>query len=123
MEDKMAGMIALPPGSQVLDAGCGVGPSPCATLRGHGLRVDAIDVVDHHVAKAQRNVERSGLPKRTVRVCKIYYHNLDKFAADSFDGVYTMENLVYATHPKRQLLPHSAPRQPSYTVRIRPQLS
>ncbi|KAI0108210.1 S-adenosyl-L-methionine-dependent methyltransferase [Daldinia grandis] len=103
MEDKMAEMIALPPGSQVLDAGCGVGHVALRMARTHGLRVDAIDVVDHHVAKAQRNVERSGLPKGTVRVRKMDYHNLDTFAADSLDGVYTMETFVHATNPRAVL--------------------
>ncbi|KAI1650089.1 S-adenosyl-L-methionine-dependent methyltransferase [Daldinia loculata] len=68
--------------------------------RTHRLRVDAIDVVDNHVAKAQRNVECSGLPKGSVRVGKMNYHNLNTFAADSFDGVYTMEIFVHATNPK-----------------------
>ncbi|KAI0849311.1 S-adenosyl-L-methionine-dependent methyltransferase [Daldinia vernicosa] len=103
MEDEMTEIITLPPGSQVLDAGCGVGHVALRMARTHGLRVDAIDVVDHHVAKAQRNIERSGLPEGTVRVRKMGYHNLYAFAADSFDGVYTMEIFVYATNPKAVL--------------------
>ncbi|KAI8962686.1 S-adenosyl-L-methionine-dependent methyltransferase [Daldinia sp. FL1419] len=103
MEDKMAEIIALPPGSQVLDAGCGVGHVALRMAKAHGLHVDAIDVVDHHVTKAQRNVDRSGLPKGVVRVRKMDYHNLDTFAADSFDGLYTMETFVHATDPEAVL--------------------
>ncbi|KAI1396331.1 S-adenosyl-L-methionine-dependent methyltransferase [Hypoxylon fuscum] len=103
MEDKLAEAIALPPGSQVLDAGCGVGHVALRMAKMHGLRVEAIDVVDHHVAKAQRNVERSGLPKGTIRARKMDYHHLESFAAESLDGIYTMETFVHATDPKSVL--------------------
>lgn len=51
-----------------------------------GLRVHAIDVVEHHVAKARRNVARAGLP---VTVRRADYHNLDFIPDESLDGVYT----------------------------------
>lgn len=103
MEDKLAEAIALPPGSQVLDAGCGVGHVALRMAKKHGLRIEAIDVVGHHVTKAQQNAERSGLPKGTVRVSRMDYHHLEPFASGSFDGVYTMETFVHATDPKAVL--------------------
>ncbi|KAI1100642.1 S-adenosyl-L-methionine-dependent methyltransferase [Jackrogersella minutella] len=99
MEDKLAEALALPQGSQVLDAGCGVGHVALRMAKTHGLRVEAIDIVDHHVAKAQRNVKRSGLPEGTIRAQKMDYHHLEPFASESFDGVYTMETFVHATEP------------------------
>ncbi|KAI2624882.1 S-adenosyl-L-methionine-dependent methyltransferase [Hypoxylon sp. NC1633] len=103
MEDKLAEALALPSGSQVLDAGCGVGHVALRMANTHGLRVEAIDVVAHHVSKAQRNIERSGLPNGAVRARRMDYHHLESFAADSFDGVYTMETFVHATDPKAVL--------------------
>ncbi|KAI1372935.1 S-adenosyl-L-methionine-dependent methyltransferase [Hypoxylon crocopeplum] len=103
MEDKLAEAIALPPGSQVLDAGCGVGHVALRLAKTHGLRIEAIDVVHHHVTKAKRNVERSGLPKGTITVRRMDYHHLESFATESFDGVYTMETFVHATDPKAVL--------------------
>ncbi|KAI0387192.1 S-adenosyl-L-methionine-dependent methyltransferase [Hypomontagnella monticulosa] len=103
MEDKLAEAIALPRGSQVLDAGCGVGHVALRMAKKHGLRIEAIDVVEHHVTKAQRNAERSGLPKDTLRARRMDYHHLESFASDSFDGVYTMETFVHATDPKAVL--------------------
>ncbi|KAI1140062.1 S-adenosyl-L-methionine-dependent methyltransferase [Hypoxylon sp. FL0543] len=100
MEDKLAEALALPPGSQVLDAGCGVGHVALRMATTHGLRVEGIDIVDHHVAKAQRSFDRSGLPEGTVRARKMDYHHLESFAAQSFDGVYTMETFVHATEPE-----------------------
>ncbi|KAI1773348.1 S-adenosyl-L-methionine-dependent methyltransferase [Hypoxylon cercidicola] len=99
MEDKLAEALALSPRSQVLDAGCGVGHVALRMAKAHGLRVEAIDIVDHHVAKAQRNAARSGLPKDAIRVRKMDYHHLESFAAESLDGVYTMETFVHATDP------------------------
>ncbi|KAI4863112.1 S-adenosyl-L-methionine-dependent methyltransferase [Hypoxylon rubiginosum] len=99
MEDKLAEALALPPGSRVLDAGCGIGHVALRMAEAHGLRVDAVDVVDHHVAKARRNAERSGLPPDAVRMRKMDYHHLEPFAASSLDGVYTMETFVHATDP------------------------
>ncbi|KAI1088213.1 S-adenosyl-L-methionine-dependent methyltransferase [Rostrohypoxylon terebratum] len=100
MEDKLAKALALPAGSRVLDAGCGVGHVALRMAKAHGLRVQGIDVVDHHVAKAQRNFKLSGLPEGTVKARKMDYHHLEPFADQSFDGVYTMETFVHATEPE-----------------------
>ncbi|KAK7956985.1 uncharacterized protein PG986_006207 [Apiospora aurea] len=103
MEDKMAEALALPAGSKVLDAGCGVGHVALRMAKAHGLHVKAIDVTEHHVAKARRNIKRSGLPDEVVSAQGMDYHHLEAFADGSFDGVYTMETLVHATDPKRVL--------------------
>ncbi|KAI0026047.1 S-adenosyl-L-methionine-dependent methyltransferase [Xylariomycetidae sp. FL0641] len=103
MEDKMADALALPAGSQVLDAGCGVGHVALHMAKKHGLRVEAIDIVDHHIYKARRNIERSGLPKGMVNARKMDYHHLDSLKPESFDGIYTMETFVHATDPKAVL--------------------
>ncbi|KAI1128454.1 S-adenosyl-L-methionine-dependent methyltransferase [Nemania abortiva] len=100
MEEKLAEALSLPPGSQVLDAGCGVAHVALYLAKSHGLLVEGIDVIDHHIVKAIRNIKHSGLPEGTVTVSKMDYHHLEAFANQSFDGVYTMETFVHATDPK-----------------------
>ncbi|PNH41542.1 hypothetical protein VD0004_g5596 [Verticillium dahliae] len=117
MEDKLLEALALPRGATVLDAGCGVGHVALhMALRG-GLRVQAIDIVDHHVAKARRNVRAAALAPGTVTVRKMDYHHLKPAIADaSLDGVYTMETLVHATDPAAVLAGFRAALRPGGRV-------
>jgi len=103
MEDKLAEVLALPRGAQVLDAGCGVGHVALHMAQKHGLRVSAIDIVDRHLEKARRNVKRSGLPQGAITVRKMDYHHLESLPDQSLDGVYTMETFVHATDPEAVL--------------------
>jgi sterol 24-C-methyltransferase len=98
MEDHLFDTLGLKHGAQVLDAGCGVA-HVAIHIAEKGLLVQGIDIVDHHIMKAQRNIEAQGL-KAAVKVRKMDYHHLDAFAAASFDGVYTMETFVHATDPE-----------------------
>lgn len=97
MEQKMLDRLALPKGASVLDAGCGVGHVALFMARQGGLNVTAIDVVEHHVEKARRNIRRSGLPEGRVTAGRGDYHNLEWIPDETLDGVYTMETLVHAT--------------------------
>ena len=54
MEDRIFRSLALEPGAEVLDAGCGAG-HVAVRLAQQGLRIQGIDVVDHHVRKAERS--------------------------------------------------------------------
>ncbi|KAK0706012.1 S-adenosyl-L-methionine-dependent methyltransferase [Lasiosphaeria miniovina] len=103
MEDKLAEALALPRGAHVLDAGCGVGHVALRMAQAHGLRISAIDIVDHHITKARRNISRSGLPNNTIAVHKMDYHHLESLADESLDGAYTMETFVHATDPEAVL--------------------
>ncbi|KAI1350357.1 S-adenosyl-L-methionine-dependent methyltransferase [Xylaria sp. FL0043] len=103
MEDKLAEALALPPGSRVLDAGCGVGHVALRMAQTFNFRVEAIDVVGHHVYKASHNFEQAGLLQGQLRVRKMDYHNLESLSSQSFDGIYTMETFVHATDPKAVL--------------------
>ena len=99
MEDKLISNLGLEKGSKVLDAGCGVGHVAMHLAR-NGFHVQAIDFVDPHVVKAQRNVKAYGVEGK-VSVSKGDYHHLEIFADDSFDGAYTMETFVHATEPEK----------------------
>lgn len=103
MEDKLASLLGLGRGAQVLDAGCGDGHVAMRLASKHGYNVQAIDVVDHHVFKARRNVKRAGLSEDQVKVRTMDYHHLDAFKDRIFDGAYTMETFVHATDPQALL--------------------
>ena len=94
MESQMFSILNLPTGSRVLDAGCGVG-HVATYMAKKGLKVEAIDIVDRHVARAQRNVQAHRL-QDSVSATKMSYQDLS-FNNESFDGVYTMETLSHAT--------------------------
>ncbi|KAM0330689.1 hypothetical protein ACHAQA_003641 [Verticillium albo-atrum] len=103
MEDKLAAALALPKGATVMDAGCGVGHVALRMATKHGLRVQCIDLVEHHIVKARRNIQRSGLPEGTVTAQRMDYHHLENIPDSSLDGVYTMETFVHATEPEAVL--------------------
>jgi sterol 24-C-methyltransferase len=102
MEEKLLTALAVPTGSQVLDAGCGVG-HVAIYMAQKGLRITGIDIIDHHIVKARRNIARSGLPKGQVTVQKMDYHHLESIPAESHEGIYTMETFVHATDPEAVL--------------------
>lgn len=99
MERVLAERLALPPGSRVLDAGCGVGDVARTLARGYGLGVVGIDILDFNLTRARhRSAESGGDPV----FLQADYHRLP-FAAESFDGLYTMETLVHAADPETVL--------------------
>jgi ubiquinone/menaquinone biosynthesis C-methylase UbiE len=69
----------------------------------HGLRVTGIDIIDHHIAKAERHIAKAKLPEGMVTVQKMDYHHLEPLTTESFDGIYTMETFVHATDPNAAL--------------------
>lgn len=101
MEDYLYGTLDLPPGSRVLDSGCGEG-FVAIRMASKGLVVEGIDIVDYHVQGAIRNVERAGY-KSTVTISHADYHHLEQFADGSFDGVYVVETLCHSTDVSRVL--------------------
>ena len=103
MEDKLASTLALPRGAYILDAGCGVGHVALHLAKTYGFRIQGIDVVDHHIVKARRNIAASGLPEGQIKMRKMDYHHLEALDEASFDGAYTMETFVHATDPKTVL--------------------
>lgn len=103
MEDKLATSLNLPPGAYVLDAGCGVGHVAINLATKHGFKIQGIDIVEHHLEKARRNITQSAPSEKQIAVQKMDYHHLESFGCGTFDGVYTMETFVHATDPKAVL--------------------
>lgn len=102
MEEKLFLALGLPADSQVVDAGCGVG-HVALYMAERGLRITGIDLIDHHIVKAKRNIARAKLPPGTVTVQKMDYHHLESIPDASHDGLYTMETFVHATDPEKAL--------------------
>ena len=100
MEDKLLSALALPADSKVLDAGCGIGHVALHLARHGGLRVQGIDLTPHHIIKASKAIRKAGLSDR-VSAALGDYHDLKDVADGSLNGVYTVETLVYASHPQR----------------------
>ncbi|CRG91343.1 hypothetical protein PISL3812_08391 [Talaromyces islandicus] len=103
MEDRMAESLNLPSGAYVLDAGCGVGHVAIHLARKYGLKIFGIDIVQHHLDKANRNIARTHLPNNQITVRRMDYHHLESIASATFDGIYTMETFVHATEPEAVL--------------------
>lgn len=101
MEDHLYNTLDLPKGSEVLDAGCGVGHVAMYFAR-KGLRVQGIDLVENHILWAERDIKAQGLDSQvSVRVGD--YHHLDHISDTSLDGVFTMETFVHANDGRKVL--------------------
>ena len=94
MEDRLAQELALPRGSLVLDAGCGVGDVADHLAGEYGLKVTGIDILDFNIKLAKQRAVRRDL-QGMVSFQNMSYADL-RFADQSFDGVYTVETLVHA---------------------------
>lgn len=99
MEDHLIKNLALEPGSRVLDAGCGFGNVAIHLTKTAGFRIHGIDVVNHHIDKARKNIKVKSL-EQSITISKDDYHRLNTFTDNSFDGVYTMETFVHAVEPE-----------------------
>ena len=94
MEDKLGRTLDLAAGSEVLDAGCGVGDVACRVAANFGLRVHGVDLLDFNLKEADHRAKRRGL-ESLVSFSKMDYSKLS-FPERMFDGLYTMESLVHA---------------------------
>jgi ubiquinone/menaquinone biosynthesis C-methylase UbiE len=93
MENQLAKRLALPGGSEVLDAGCGEGKVAIHLAQEWNLRVTGVDLLKWAIRNAWDNSRSDGMESRTS--FKIMdYTELD-FPDESFDGIYTMETLVH----------------------------
>jgi sterol 24-C-methyltransferase len=102
MESKLYEALGSPKDSMLFDAGCGAGHVALYMARNGRNRIQCIDVVERHVAKAKKSIVRAGMQESiTAQVGD--YHHLESFSSASFDGVYTMETLVHSTAPLKVL--------------------
>lgn len=64
MARELIGRMHLPPGSRVLDVGCGLGGSAFVMAREFDLRVDGIDLSKNMLEIANRKLEAHGLAEK-----------------------------------------------------------
>lgn len=94
MELLLGHSIDLPPGSPVLDAGCGYGRVAKTMNKEFGLDVVGIDLVPERLTEAERFTQEHKVSEN-VNLVRGSYTALP-FRDASFKGVYTMETLVHA---------------------------
>jgi 2-polyprenyl-3-methyl-5-hydroxy-6-metoxy-1,4-benzoquinol methylase len=100
MEEELFKALHLPPGSRLLDAGCGAG-HVAAYMATQGMKVTAVDVIPRHIdlaKKTQARLQAAGAPGSIERVLQLDYHHLEELGLGQnlLDGVYTIEALVHA---------------------------
>jgi ubiquinone/menaquinone biosynthesis C-methylase UbiE len=107
---------AYPPGSTVLEAGCGVGAQtvPLAQ-RSPGARLTSIDISAASVAEAQRAVDRAGLANVVLQQASIFAL---PFAPASFDHVFVCFVLEHLARPVEALAVLKALLKPGGTVTV-----
>ncbi len=92
---------AYPPGSTVLEAGCGVGAQTVTLAeRSPGARFTSVDVSPDSLAEAQRRAEHAGLTNVEFRVADIFAL---PFEAESFDHVFVCFVLEHLSRPVEAL--------------------
>ena len=93
--------LGLPPGSRVLDAGCGVGGTARNLARTLGHRVTGVTLSEVQAGHARAKIKRAGL-ESLVDVQEEDYTRLP-FDDDSFDGIYSVEALCHAGDKSKAL--------------------
>lgn len=92
---------AYPPGSRVLEAGCGVGAQTVTLARNSpGAQITSIDISPASLAQAAALIEREGLSNVTFRVADLF--NLE-FPAANFDHVFVCYVLEHLADPAAAL--------------------
>lgn len=94
MEMLLGQTIALPPGSKVLDAGCGYGRVAATLSEKFGYDVIGIDLIQERLKEAHRYTGNRGDSEK-VNLVRGNYQALP-LKDSSVDAVFTMETLVHA---------------------------
>jgi SAM-dependent methyltransferase len=107
---------AYPPGSTVLEAGCGVGAQTVTLARrSPQARFTSIDIAADSVAEAQRRVAAAGLENVTFRQADLFAL---PFAAASFDHVFVCFVLEHLAQPRQALAVLQRLLKPGGTITV-----
>ncbi|MDQ3721567.1 MAG: methyltransferase domain-containing protein [Actinomycetota bacterium] len=107
---------AYPPGSSVLEAGCGVGAQTVTLARRSPLaRFTSVDVSAESIAAAARRTEAAGLTNIAFRQGDIFEL---PFGADSFDHVFVCFVLEHLSRPLEALAALAALVRPGGSVTV-----
>ena len=92
---------SYPPGSQVLEAGCGNGAQTVILARNSpGARITSVDISEDSLLRAQEKIEREGLANVTFRLGDIFHL---PFQPESFDHIFVCFVLEHLADPQRAL--------------------
>ena len=108
LQDQASTLVELlhsdtryPPGSSVLEAGCGVGAQTLTLARNSPkARITSIDVSEVSLAAARKAVDAAGIRNVTLRQADIFHL---PFPAESFDHVFVCFVLEHLAHPVEAL--------------------
>jgi ubiquinone/menaquinone biosynthesis C-methylase UbiE len=108
LQDQASTLVELlhsdtsyPAGSQVLEAGCGVGAQTITLARNSPLaHITSVDISEHSVAVAKEKIEAAGFTNVRFQQGDIF--NL-AFAPESFDHIFVCFVLEHLTHPVEAL--------------------
>jgi ubiquinone/menaquinone biosynthesis C-methylase UbiE len=108
LQDQAATLVDLlhsdteyPPGSKVLEAGCGVGAQTITLARqSPGARFTSVDISADSIAEAKRKADRAGLTNVEFQQADIFALPFD---AESFDHVFVCFVLEHLAHPVEAL--------------------
>lgn len=99
MARELIGRMHLPPGSRVLDVGCGLGGSAFVMAREFEFRVDGIDLSKNMLEIARRKLEAHGLAER---VDLEWGDCLELDRDDRYDAIYSRDVFLHI-HDKKRL--------------------
>lgn len=101
LEELLHGDTSYPPGSRVLEAGCGVGAQTVTLARNSpGANITAIDVSADSLAEAERVVREAGISNVEFAQADIF--DLP-FPPDSFDHIFVCFVLEHLANPVEAL--------------------
>lgn len=114
--DQLHGDTGYPAGSQVLEAGCGVGAQTITlATRSPQAHFTSIDVSPDSVAEAQRRVADAGLTNVDVRQADVFALS---FAPESFDHVFVCFVLEHLAQPAQALAILGSLLRPGGTITV-----
>ena len=114
--DLLHSDTAYPPGSTVLEAGCGVGAQTITLAqRSPQARFTSVDVSAESIAEAERRAGRAGLGNVEFRHADIF--DLP-FAAESFDHVFVCFVLEHLSRPVEALAVLGGLLRPGGTITV-----
>jgi len=114
--DLLHSDTAYPAGSEVLEAGCGVGAQTITLAqRSPGARFTSIDLSSKSIAEAKRRVDLAGLTNVEFRQADIFALPFD---TDSFDHVFVCFLMEHLTHPTEALATLKTVLKPGGTITV-----
>lgn len=97
LEELLHSGTQYPPGSRVLEVGCGVGAQTVILARRNpGIKLTSIDISGSSVAQARNTVDEQGCTGVTIEKDDIYNHHL---RAGSFDHLFVCFLLEHLENP------------------------